>query len=331
MSDTIVYLPGIAGNAGISPALQQLADDGMRVVTPDIPGFDGETGFVPPTDYLDWLAVFWDVIDATGVAADGPVNVVGASVGGMIAAELAAMRPEIVAKLALLAPFGIADADNIGFDLYAVRSPERLAHLFAKGVPDQVANRFAHKGEEEAPVAVYLAEIAAASLIWPIGDRGLNKRLHRIACPKLVLWGGQDELLPVVARRGVGRGDRDRRCRPPHGMGHARRRRLGVAHFLRMSGRTYEALLLDIGDVITAPVWDQLDEFEQVTGRTITGRGPLDPSDDPAWQPYLDGEITWVATGRISRPPTGSQTGVMCSAICRPTSLIASAIRRPTS
>jgi len=196
MSDTIVYLPGIAGNAGISPALQQLADDGMRVVTPDIPGFDGETGFVPPTDYLDWLAVFWDVIDATGVAADGPVNVVGASVGGMIAAELAAMRPEIVAKLALLAPFGIADADNIGFDLYAVRSPERLAHLFAKGVPDQVANRFAHKGEEEAPVAVYLAEIAAASLIWPIGDRGLNKRLHRIACPKLVLWGGQDELLP---------------------------------------------------------------------------------------------------------------------------------------
>ncbi len=294
MSDTIVYLPGIAGNAGISPALQQLADDGMRVVTPDIPGFDGETGFVPPTDYLDWLAVFWDVIDATGVAADGPVNVVGASVGGMIAAELAAMRPEIVAKLALLAPFGIADADNIGFDLYAVRSPERLAHLFAKGVPDQVANRFAHKGEEEAPVAVVPRRDRRRQP--DLADR--RPRIEQAAAPhrlpeaRAVGWPGR--VAPGVARRGVGRGDGDRRCRPPHGMGHARRGRLGVAHLLRMSRRTYEALLLDIGDVITAPVWDQLDEFEQITGRTITGRGPLDPSDDPAWQRYLDGEITWV-------------------------------------
>ena len=64
-------------------------------------------------------------------------------------------------------------------------------------MPDAVADRFAHFGEEEAPVATYLADIAAASLIWPLGDRGLGKRLHRITCPKLVLWGGQDELLPV--------------------------------------------------------------------------------------------------------------------------------------
>jgi pimeloyl-ACP methyl ester carboxylesterase len=196
MSDTIVYLPGIAGDAGISPALQQLVDDGKRVVVPNVPGFDGRTGFTPPADYLDWLAVFWDVIDATGAVADGPVDVIGASVGGMIAAELAIMRPEVVARLALLAPFGIADAANPGFDLYAVRGPERLGHLFAKGVPDQVADRFAHFGEEEAPVANYLADIAAASLLWPLGDRGLDKRLHRIRCPRLVLWGGQDELLP---------------------------------------------------------------------------------------------------------------------------------------
>jgi pimeloyl-ACP methyl ester carboxylesterase len=196
-SNTIVYLPGIAGDAGISPALQQLVDEGRHVVIPRVPGFDGATGFTPPPDYLDWLVVFWDAIDATGATADGPVDVVAASVGGMIAAELAALRPEVVARLALLAPFGIADEDNIGFDLYATRSSERLAHLFAKGVPDQVAARFAHFGEEEAPVATYLADIAAASLVWPLGDRGLGKRLHRITCPKLVLWGGQDELLPA--------------------------------------------------------------------------------------------------------------------------------------
>ena len=43
----------------------------------------------------------------------------------------------------------------------------------------------------------------------------------------------------------------------------------------------YDALLLDIGDVITAPVWDQFDELEQVIGRTIAGRGPPIPNDDP--------------------------------------------------
>ena len=197
MSNTIVYLPGIAGDAGVSPALQQLVDDGRRVIIPPVPGFDGATGFTPPHDYLDWLVVFWDAIDASGATADGPIDVVGASVGGMIAAELAVLRPEVVARLALLAPFGIADENDIGFDLYATRSSERLAHLFAKGVPEQVATRFAHFGEEEAPVATYLADIAAASLIWPIGDHGLRKRLHRISCPKLVLWGDQDELLPV--------------------------------------------------------------------------------------------------------------------------------------
>ena len=34
-----------------------------------------------------------------------------------------------------------------------------------------------------------------------------------------------------------------------------------------MSERPFDALLLDIGDVITAPVWDQFDEFEVVSGR----------------------------------------------------------------
>ncbi len=32
--------------------------------------------------------------------------------------------------------------------------------------------------------------------------------------------------------------------------------------------RQFEALLLDIGDVITAPIWDQLDELEQIIDRS---------------------------------------------------------------
>jgi HAD superfamily hydrolase (TIGR01509 family) len=60
-----------------------------------------------------------------------------------------------------------------------------------------------------------------------------------------------------------------------------------------MTERAYEALLLDIGDVITAPVWDQFDELEQVIGRTIVGRGPGDPNDD-LWLAHERGEIAFV-------------------------------------
>lgn len=190
----LLYLPGIAGNVGVSPALTAL---GRNVVVPEIPGFDGRSGFVAPTDYLGWLVAVWDAIDATGVAADGPVDVVGASVGGMLAAELAALRPEVVSRLALLSPFGIADTSQLGFDLYSVRGPDRLPHLFAKGIPDAFTDRFADRGPEEAPVAVYLTDIASASLLWPLGDRGTAGRLHRITCPRLVLMGGQDTLVPI--------------------------------------------------------------------------------------------------------------------------------------
>ena len=193
-AERLVYLWGIAGHAGLSPAVQALADDGWDVVVPEVPGFDGRSGFVAPDEYLDWLTVFWDALDATGAL---PCPVIGASLGGMIAAELAALRPEAVTKLALLAPFGIADGDAPGLDLYAVPTAERMAHLFAKGVPDAFADRFGHLGPEEAPVARYLSDIASASLLWPFGERGLAKRLHRLPADRLVLHGELDELIPV--------------------------------------------------------------------------------------------------------------------------------------
>jgi HAD superfamily hydrolase (TIGR01509 family) len=61
-----------------------------------------------------------------------------------------------------------------------------------------------------------------------------------------------------------------------------------------MSSTRFEALLLDIGDVITAPVWDQFDELETHIGRKLEGRGPLEPDGDPIWQRHVRGEISFV-------------------------------------
>lgn len=194
-STTLVYLPGIAGHPASSPALDTLSDAGWNVVVPTIPGLDGRSGFRAPDDHLSWLTVVWDSLDATGAL---PCPVVGASLGGMLAADLAVFRPEAVTASVLLAPFGIFDESSPGFDLYAVPTAERMSHLFAKGVPDPFVERFAELGPDEGPVARYLCDVAAASLLWPLGDRGHAGRLHRIGCPTLVLWGELDELLPVA-------------------------------------------------------------------------------------------------------------------------------------
>lgn len=200
----LIYLFGLAGHPGLSPAMQQLADDGWDIVVPELPGFDGRSGFRQPDEHLDWIRIYWDALDATGTL---PCPVVGACLGGMMAAELAALRPEAVTKLALLAPFGIYDTAMPGLDLYALPSAQRLAHVFAKGVPDAFVTRFDELGAEEAPVARYLSDMAAASMLWPFGDRGLTKRVDRIRAPKLVLWGDQDELLPPAVAQHWGGAD----------------------------------------------------------------------------------------------------------------------------
>ena len=194
MSERLVYLCGIAGQPAPSPALDLLGRAGWDVVVPDLPGFDGRSGFRAPRDHLGWLTAVWDALDGTGAL---PCPVVGASVGGMLATDLAALRPEAVTAVALLAPFGIFDPAHPGLDVFAVPAAERMGHLFAKGVPEPFVERFAELGPDEGPVARYLSDVAAASLLWPLGDRGQADRLHRIRCPRLALWGDQDELLPV--------------------------------------------------------------------------------------------------------------------------------------
>jgi pimeloyl-ACP methyl ester carboxylesterase len=120
----------------------------------------------------------------------------------MLAAELAIYRPEAVTALALLGSFGIADGDNPGLDIYATPNAERLGHMFAKGVPESFVNRFSELGEDEAPVARYLSDIACANILWPFGDRGLAKRIHRIKAPTVILHGDLDELIPVSTAKG---------------------------------------------------------------------------------------------------------------------------------
>ena len=58
--------------------------------------------------------------------------------------------------------------------------------------------------------------------------------------------------------------------------------------------RRYDALLFDIGEVVSAAQWQFLDAVAERTGRTLRGRGPHDPANDPLWQQYLRGDLSYT-------------------------------------
>ena len=190
----LIYLHGIAGGPALSPAMTTLEAAGFDVVAPKRPGFAGHPGFQAPHDHLEWLTRVWDVLDETNAL---PCPVIGASIGAMFAAELAIFRPEAVTKLALLAPLGIYDTAHPGIDLYAMPGSQRLSTLFTGPVPAPFETAFAELGDEQG-VARYLAQVAGASLVWPIPDRDLDTRVHRIRVPSLVLWGEDDKIAPAT-------------------------------------------------------------------------------------------------------------------------------------
>ena len=204
---------GSPGTRRPRPRWRSLEDAGWDIVVPELPGFDGRSGFRPPDDHLGWLTVAWDALDATGAL---PCPVVGASVGGMLATDLAVFRPEAVTALALLAPFGICDDRSPGLDLFAVPAAERMSHLFAKGVPEPFVERFGHLGPDDGPVARYLSDVAAASMIWPLGDRGqapgcTASAARRWRCGATRTSCSRCHVGGVGRRWGAGRGHRRRR------------------------------------------------------------------------------------------------------------------------
>lgn len=196
---TVGFLAGLGGTPRWSPFLDALAAR-RRVVVPSLPGFPGGAGLDRLDDTLDWITATLDLLDASGVTGS---DLVGASVGGMLAAEVAALSRASVARLVLVAPFGLFDAAEPTADPFAVRPGELPALLSTH--PERVAAAAAPPAGADPTewlIVQTRASEAAARLLWPLGERGLAKRLHRITAPTLVVWGEEDRILPPsYARR----------------------------------------------------------------------------------------------------------------------------------
>ena len=177
------------------PAFLDLLAARRRVIAPSLPGFPGARGHDQLDDLADWVVAALDLLDAAGAAG---ADLVGASVGASLAAEIAAFSRESVRRLALIAPFGLFDEREPVADVFALRKNEVAGMLCADPAKyEAFLSRPDDEDEIEWQVAQARAEEAAARLLWPTGDRGLAKRLHRIAAPTLLVWGAQDRVVPA--------------------------------------------------------------------------------------------------------------------------------------
>ena len=188
------FLAGFGGLPKWVPFLDALAQE-RTIVVPSLPGFPGgERGHSVLDNHLDWVVAAHLLLEKAGL---GGADLAGSGPGGSLAAEVAAIWPQAVNRLALIAPFGLFDEQDPATDPWAQRAPDVPGLLCAdpsrwnelKAEPEGL-------NSPEWSIEQVRAAEAAARIFWPLGNTKLEKRLPLIAAPTLLLWGDQDQIMP---------------------------------------------------------------------------------------------------------------------------------------
>lgn len=192
----LVFLHGAGGATTADPFLGKLAEK-FHVYAPLLPGYGDSQECAELRDMLDFTLHHWDVVEALGLK--NPI-LVGHSMGGMIAAEMAATAPHDVARLALICPAGLwLDAHPIPdlFSTMPFEMPKLLFHNVEAGTAmltaglDLADPKFLQN---------YLVTNArqlgmAGRILFPVPERGLSTRLYRVKAKTILVWGDSDKLI----------------------------------------------------------------------------------------------------------------------------------------
>ena len=193
----LVFLHGAGGLTAEDPFLNALAAS-HHVYAPLLPGYGDSEEAPEVRDMLDFTLHTWDVVEALGLK--DPI-LVGHSMGGMIAAEMAALAPNDVSRLALICPAGLWNDDHPIPDMFALLPFEMPAYLFHDAAAGAAMMSSGRSMEDPGFLQAYLVTNArqmgmAGRILFPIPDRGLGQRLYRIKAKTVVVWGDSDRLIP---------------------------------------------------------------------------------------------------------------------------------------
>jgi len=195
----VVFFHGASGLLRDNPFLDDLARR-YRVFAPELPGFGESSGEELLEDMLDFTLHGWDVIGALGLERP---HLVGHSMGGMIAAEMACLAPRDTGKLVLASAAGLwIDEHPIPdvFSLLPFELAELSFHDSARGTA--LLTGGLDFADVDALKEFYIANArrmaTAGKLLFPVPNRRVSKRLYRLTADTLVLWGDRDRMIPPV-------------------------------------------------------------------------------------------------------------------------------------
>jgi pimeloyl-ACP methyl ester carboxylesterase len=227
---TLVYLHGFSDRSDTFLATARHLRDRYRVVIPAMPGF-GE-GWIDPSErhtfeaYAGWLG------ELVAAVAEGPVHLVGHSMGGGVAATIAVERPELLASLALVDAAGVRvegvpsvyDEIEVGKNLFEVRDRATYRHfqsrVFEKvqRFPLPVEEHLYREMVQKADWHVRLMDDLSQS--ESMADAAPGVSLDRIRVPTMILWGDRDSLFPLSLAEHAARLIPDARMHVFRGIGH---------------------------------------------------------------------------------------------------------------
>lgn len=224
--ETVVLLHGFADNKDSFVEAVHRLRARHRVVMPDLPGF-GEASFDGAFDYrlANIAAVLRRFVATLG---DGPVHLVGNSLGGAVAVRLALDDPEAFTSLTLVDAAGLVmptpsplqrriDAGENPFVLRDVAEYDTWLEFVLQRVPPMpwgVRRHLAQQFLARAPIHAKILD----DLLRP--DDDLTAELAQLRMPTLVIWGSEDRLIDISVAHVLHHGIRDARLVVLHGVGH---------------------------------------------------------------------------------------------------------------
>ncbi|MEX2194931.1 MAG: alpha/beta hydrolase [Thermoleophilaceae bacterium] len=215
----LLVLHGGGGPQSCAAIVERLAA-GHRVLAPTHPGFAG-TARPDWIDTVDDLAyLYLDLLDHHGLE---DVTLVGCSLGGWIAAEMAVRDRARIGRLVLVDAVGIrvgARDERDVVDIFATSAEEVRELAFH----DPAAGEVDYASMDQADVEALLAnEEALALYAWRpyMHNPKLRRRLARVKMPTLIVWGESDRIVSPDYGRAFAAAIPDARFELLAGAGHA--------------------------------------------------------------------------------------------------------------
>jgi pimeloyl-ACP methyl ester carboxylesterase len=219
----VLLLHGLGGTRASLFETAAALSQRYRVHAPDLPGFGSSSKPARAPYNARWYAeTMIELMDAQGISE---AHVVGNSMGGRIAIEMALIAPERVRALGLLCP-AVAWVKRGFHPLVRLLRPEfgLLPHGFSRNmvasqfwsmfydrdlidpeVADLMVDEFRRIYQSAGARLAFLASARNIYLEAPYGRNGFYPRLAELQQPALFVWGSHDRLVPAAFSRHVAR------------------------------------------------------------------------------------------------------------------------------